>query len=45
MDQIISAQPVLIPQMSGLLKNLQIMGATVFLDHYSDHVYVNLAYR
>ena len=38
----VSAQPGLIPQMSGRLTNLKIMGATVFVDHYSDHVYVYL---
>ncbi len=42
MDQMVSAQPGLIPQMSGRLTNLRIMGATVFVDHYSDHVYVYL---
>jgi hypothetical protein len=42
MDQMVSAQPGLIPQMSGRLTNLQIMGATVFVDHYSDHIYVYL---
>jgi hypothetical protein len=38
----VSAQQGLIPQMSGRLTNLRIMGATVFVDHYSDHVYVYL---
>ncbi len=38
----VSAQPGLIPQMSGHLTNLQVMGAMVFVDHYSDHVYVYL---
>jgi len=42
LDQMVSAQPGLIPQMSGCLTNLRIMGATVFVDHYSDHVYVYL---
>ena len=42
MDQIVSAQPGLIPQMSGSLLNLGIMGATVFVDHFSDNVYVYL---
>jgi hypothetical protein len=41
-DQIVSAQPGLIPQMSGFLTNMRINGATVFVDHYSDHVYVYL---
>ena len=42
MDQLVSAQPGLIPQMSGRLTNMRIMGATVFVDHYSDHVYIYL---
>jgi hypothetical protein len=42
MDQMVSAQPGLIPQMSGCLTNLRIMGATVFVDHYSDHIYAYL---
>ena len=41
-DQLVSAQPGLIPQMSGFLTNLRIMGATVFVDHFSNHVYVYL---
>ena len=42
MDQMVSAQPGLIQQMSERLTNLRIMGATVFVDHYSDHVYAYL---
>jgi hypothetical protein len=42
MDHLISAQPGLIPQISGSLTCMQINGATVFVDHYSDHVYVFL---
>jgi hypothetical protein len=42
MDQMVSAQPGLIPQMSGRLTNLCVMGAMVFVDHYSDHVYIYL---
>ena len=42
MDHLVSAQPGLIPQMSGFLTNLRITGATVFVDHFSDHVYVYL---
>ncbi len=42
MDQLLSAQPGLIPQMSGSLTNLRIMGATVFVDHNSDHTYIYL---
>jgi hypothetical protein len=42
LDQMVFAQPGLIPQMSGHLTNLRIMAATVFVDHFSDHVYVYL---
>ncbi len=42
MDTLVSAQPGLIPQISGNLMNLQIWGATVFVDHFSDYVYVAL---
>jgi hypothetical protein len=42
MDQMVSVQPGLVPQMSGSLTNLRIMGATIFVDHFSDHVYVYL---
>ncbi len=42
MDQLVSAQPGLIPQMSGSLTNLRIMGARVLVDHYLDHTYVYL---
>jgi hypothetical protein len=42
MDHLISAQPGLIPQISGRLTCLQVNGATVIVDHYSDHVYVFL---
>jgi hypothetical protein len=42
LDQMVSAQPGLIPQMSGRLTNLCIMAATVFVNHFSDHVYVYL---
>ena len=40
-DQMISAQPGLIPQMAGFLTNLRIWAATIFVDHYSDYVYVS----
>ncbi len=36
MDQIVSAQPGLLPQMADFLTNLHIWGATIFVDHYSD---------
>ena len=42
MDQLVSAQPGLIPQMSGFLTNMRIWGSTVFVDHVSDYVYVAL---
>ncbi len=42
MDQIVSAQPGLIPQMAGFLTNLRIWGATIFVDHYSDYLFVAL---
>jgi hypothetical protein len=38
----VSAQPGLIPQMSGGLTNLHVMAATIFVDHFLDHVYVYL---
>ena len=42
MDQIVSAQPGLIPQMSGFLTNRRIWSYTTFCDHVSDFVYVHL---
>jgi hypothetical protein len=42
MDQIVSVQPKLIPQMSGFLRNRQIWGCRTFCDHLSDFVYVHL---
>ena len=41
-DQLMSAQPGLIPQMSGFLTNSRVTGATISVDHFSDHVYVFL---
>ena len=41
-DQIVSAQPGLIPQMSGFLTSKRLWGATTFVDHGSDYVYVHL---
>ena len=41
-DQIISAQPGLIPQMSGFITNQRIWGVTTFVNHVSDLVYVLL---
>lgn len=42
MDQIVSAQPGLVPQMSGKLTRERIWGATCFVDHVSDFIYVHL---
>jgi hypothetical protein len=41
-NQIVSAQPGLIPQMSGLLTSRRIWGCTTFCDQVSDFVYVHL---
>ena len=41
-DQIVSAQSGIIPQMSGYLTNTRIWGATVFVDHASDYTHVAL---
>ena len=41
-DQIVSAQPGLTPQMSGFLTSKRLWGATKFLDHVSYYVYVHL---
>jgi hypothetical protein len=41
-DQILSAQPWLIPQISGKLTNQRVNGLTIFVDHYSDHIYAYL---
>jgi hypothetical protein len=42
MDEIVSAQPGLIPQMMGFLTNLFIWGATIIVDHYLDYIFVAL---
>ncbi len=42
MDQIVSAQPGLIPQMSGFLTSSCIWGCTMFCNHVSDIFYVFL---
>jgi hypothetical protein len=42
MDTLVSAQPGLVPQMSGFLTNLRIWSATVFVNHFSDYVYAAL---
>ena len=41
-DQIILAQPGLIPQISGFLTNQRIWGVPTFVDHVSDFVNVHL---
>eukprot|EP00956_Cyclotella_meneghiniana_P015820 scaffold24563_cov43-Cyclotella_meneghiniana.AAC.8 len=41
-DQIVSAQPGLIPQMNGFLTSDRIRGVTVFVDHASDFTYGHL---
>ena len=42
MDQVVLAQPGLIPQMSGFLTSRQIWGCTTFCDHVSYYVYGHL---
>ena len=42
MDHLVSVQPGLIPQISGRLICMQVNGATIFVDLYSDHVYIFL---
>ena len=41
-DQIFSAQPGLIPQTSRFITNKRLLGATIFVDHVSEYVYVHL---
>jgi hypothetical protein len=41
-DQIVSAQPGLIPQMSCFLTSHHIWGCTTFCDHVGDFVYIHL---
>ena len=41
-NQLVSAQPGLIPQMAGFLTNERIVGATVFVDHVTQYIYVHL---
>eukprot|EP00956_Cyclotella_meneghiniana_P008619 scaffold11745_cov39-Cyclotella_meneghiniana.AAC.3 len=41
-DQTVSAQPGLIPQMSGFLTGERYYGATTIVDHVTDYVYVRL---
>ncbi len=39
LDHLVSAQPGLLLQISGTLTGMQINGATITVDHHSDHVY------
>jgi len=41
-DQIVSAQPGLVPQMAGALTSDRIWGATIFVDHVTNYVYCHL---
>eukprot|EP00957_Ditylum_brightwellii_P191765 14598621-Ditylum_brightwellii.AAC.2 len=41
-DQLVSNQPDLVPQVSGKLTSQRIMGAAIFVDHFSDLVYIYL---
>ena len=41
-DQIVSSQPGLIPQMAGFLTSERYYGATTIVDHVTDYVYVHL---
>ncbi|KAL7461231.1 hypothetical protein ACHAXS_001651, partial [Conticribra weissflogii] len=41
-DQLLSAQPGLVPQISGHLTRARIWAATVFVDHFTDLVHVHL---
>ena len=41
-NQLVSAQPGLIPQVSGTLTSARIMGATVFVDHATQFIYAHL---
>ena len=41
-DQLVSAKGGLIPQRSGKLMSARYFGTTIFVDHFSDFVYVHL---
>eukprot|EP00957_Ditylum_brightwellii_P141784 10802997-Ditylum_brightwellii.AAC.1 len=41
-DQLVSSQPGLVLQISRKLTNRRIVGATIFVDHFSDFIYVHL---
>ena len=42
MDQVVSAQPGLMPAMSGHLANFRVTAAAVFADHFSDFACAHL---
>eukprot|EP00957_Ditylum_brightwellii_P175590 13369327-Ditylum_brightwellii.AAC.1 len=41
-DQLVSGQPGLVPQVGGCSTNKQMDGATIYVDHASDLLYVCL---
>ena len=41
-DQLVSAQPGLVPLASGYLSSDRIVGATIFVDHFTGYVYTHL---
>ena len=41
-DQMVSAQPGIIPQVTGDLTHARFLAETVFMDHYSDYCYTHL---
>ena len=41
-NQLVSAQTGLIPQFSGHLTRARFWGATIFIDHFSNHVHMHL---
>ena len=41
-DQIVSAQPGIIPKMSGFFTNQRLWGATTFVDHVRNYLYLHL---
>eukprot|EP00957_Ditylum_brightwellii_P204611 15340125-Ditylum_brightwellii.AAC.3 len=41
-DQLVSNQPGLVPQVSGRLTRAQVVGVTVYVDHFTNFVYIYL---
>jgi hypothetical protein len=41
-DTLVRAQPGLIPQISGKLTHQRVNGSTIFVNHFSDHMYAYL---